>query len=61
MPHLLARPASASGVIHPASDSLLCLLDMQLDELQADLKLAKAGKEKKHAQSGKLQKLDPAT
>ena len=44
-----------------ASDSLLCLLDMQLDELHADLKLAKAGKEKKHAQSGKLQKLDPAT
>jgi DNA topoisomerase-1 len=33
----------------------------QLDELQADLKLAKAGKEKKHAQSGKMQKLDPAT
>ena len=48
-------------MIHLTSDLLLCLLDMQLDELQADLKLAKAGKEKKHAQSGKLQKLDPAT
>jgi uncharacterized protein involved in exopolysaccharide biosynthesis len=37
------------------------MLDMQLDELQADLKLAKAGKEKKHSQSGKMQKLDPTT
>lgn len=33
---------------------------VQLEELQADLKLAKAGKEKKESAGGKPKKLDAA-